>query len=230
MVRDHEDVEAWAVAARLCLDIPVRLDPSGAAQVEFAEVTRDDGIAPLRRQYARCRHLRSDAEVGAFVSWFNAEHDDCRLEIVGSGATREIVPGPGCAPDAAITGKIARAKVMTVKVNAPWVIVHSGITRVAMTPDQQAFVIAHELAHYYRAHYARSLRRYLDSGGSHEAEADELATEWIAALGFDPLAGVAFFENYMRLFPESAGARQDTAHPDPCVRAENIARVAADLR
>ena len=230
MVRDHDDVQAYAVAARLCLDIPVRLDASASAQVEFAELTRDGGIEAMRRQYANCRHLRSDTEVGNFIAWFNAEHEDCRLGVEGNGATREIVPGAGCALDAAIKGKIARAKVLTVKVNAPWVIVHSGIARVARTPDQQAFVIAHELAHYYQAHYARSLARYVAAGASHEEEADALATKWVAAIGFDPFAGSAFFENYMTLFPESAGASPDTAHPDPCARAENISRIAAELR
>lgn len=236
MVRDHNNVQAWAVAARVCIDIPLRLDPSvpesAARTVAFVEVTRDGVIEPLRRQYANCHHLTSDADIGSFIGWFNAEHmgrDDCQLSIEGRGPTREIVPGPGCALDGRIPGKFARARVTTVKANAPWIIVNTGILRVAETPDQVAFVIAHELAHYYRAHYARSLKQYVARGYSHEEEADALATRWIAATGFDPRAGIDFFENFMRLYPESAGEKTDTAHPDPCTRAGNIARVIADL-
>lgn len=60
--------------------------------------------------------------------------------------------------------------------------------------------IAHELAHYYRAHYARSQSRYTRGFYSHEDEADELATRWLAAIGMDPNAGIDFFSNYLQLF------------------------------
>ena len=103
----------------------------------------------------------------------------------------------------------------------------------AQTRDQVAFVIAHELAHYYRAHYARSQSRYTRGFYSHEDEADELATRWLAAIGMDPNAGIYFFSNYLQLFPEAANASTDgdtaKAHSDPCQRAQNIARVIADL-
>lgn len=236
MVRDDDSVQAYAVAARVCFDIPMRLDDSvprtATTTVAFVEVTRDDVIEPLRRQYANCHHVTSDAETRSFIKWFNAERveqDACQLAIEGEGADREIVPGAGCGFDARIPGKFARARVTTVKANAPWIIAHTGIARVAQTPDQVAFVIAHELAHYYRAHYARSLKRYTVQGHSHEEEADDLATRWIAAIGFDPRAGIAFFENYMRLYPESAVGETGTAHPGPRTRVENIARVIEDL-
>ena len=60
--------------------------------------------------------------------------------------------------------------------------------------------IAHELAHYYRAHYARSQSRYTRGFYSHEDEADEFATRWLAAIGMDPNAGIYFFSNYLQLF------------------------------
>ena len=232
-VRDHEDVQAFAVASRVCLDLPLRLDSSGSSVAEFAEVTRDDTVEPLRRQYAKCVHLTQPEEVQAFIVWFNREHEHCRLEVAGEIGNQEVVPGAGCRFDQRITGKISRAKVLTVKANAPWLIANTGLFRVAQTQDQVAFVIAHELAHYYRAHYARSQSRYTRGFYSHEDEADELATRWLAAIGMDPNAGIDFFSNYLQLFPEAANASADGdmagAHSDPCQRTQNIARVIADL-
>lgn len=241
-VSDYEDIQASAVAARICIDLPLRLDSSGVGVAEFAEVTRDDTIEPLRRQYAKCVHLTRPEEIQTFIAWFNNEHSGCHLTVVGEGGNQEVVPGDGCKFDQRITGKIARAKVLTVKANAPWVIVDTGVSKVAQTPDQIAFVVAHELAHYYQAHYSRSQSHYTPGHYSHEDEADELATRWLAAIGLDSHAGIDFFKNYLQLFPESAGASADIsmggayavhdghdAHSGPSTRIEHIARVMADL-
>lgn len=53
------------------IDRHLRLDSSGSSVAEFAEVTRDDTVEPLRQQYAKCVHLTKPEEVQAFIAWFN---------------------------------------------------------------------------------------------------------------------------------------------------------------
>lgn len=108
--------------------------------------------------------------------------------------------------------------------------VHSGMLRVARTPDQLAAVIAHEIAHVLADHANERLTQELAVQGglmlpysrTHEREADRIGRDLMAQAGFDPRAGVALWRNMAAIGGGQPPAFLST-HPSHDTRMEELA-------
>jgi predicted Zn-dependent protease len=81
------------------------------------------------------------------------------------------------------------------------VIVTTGIARFSRSPDEIAFVIAHEMAHNILGHSTKS--HNFGIFGSSEAvrdeiEADSYAVRLMAKAGYEPAGGISFLQHAQR--------------------------------
>ena len=160
-------VDAWVTHVPVCLDARLELafvdaeegevdlavvGPSGVVAVEeFGTFTRP-GVP-------RCVQHRHSSELAEFVSYFNdTVVGDCRLELVGdSGDATVVVHGEQC--EFAFGRRFHRAAHAAFYATAPRIMVATGMlleqpdgVSLAGAEEQFVVVLAHELAHYYRAH------------------------------------------------------------------------------
>lgn len=86
----------------------------------------------------------------SFSKWFSTKFAPCSIEAVNQGEVRWSY-GPGCERESYLkTNHWSEAFVTHLAPN--WVIITSGLFSALPNEESFAAVIAHELAHYYRAH------------------------------------------------------------------------------
>ena len=93
-----------------------------------------------------------------YATWFTKIHYPCSLETTGNTEV-PLAYGAQCALESYL--KLSDYSAEFVTQAAPnWLIVTSGLFAVLPSEESFAAVIAHELAHYYRAHVVKDVKHY----------------------------------------------------------------------
>lgn len=165
IVRDG-DANAFVSPTPVCIDIPVRFNPSKPVtkettieRVSFStdgEFTDDD---PDSTNKPICvRRALSDAMLADMVKWFNAMADGCTVTF--SAHPRQFTVSDRCPLDAEIED-VTIAKSLVVTTTSNWITINTGLfTQMKDSEEQMLTVVLHELGHYYRSHMTVFPREY----------------------------------------------------------------------
>lgn len=161
-VRKTTEVGAFTMdRQRVCYELPIQISsgvPVAANTTLTAIEARSGRLSPT--QFFSCARVKVQPEERAeFALWFSRRFAPCRMEMrsgndVDSPITSPIntLTGPCREQDFFPRKSVAGGLVAEVAPNR--LLLFSGIFAILKSVDQLNSVIAHELAHYYRAHVA----------------------------------------------------------------------------
>jgi hypothetical protein len=141
---------AFVPAAPICFSQPVRFPgaaPAGAAPIERVKVDQFGTV--FATDSANCLERNVDAKVvKAFLDWFNANQKVSGCTLDSRGGVIQV--GDKCKFDPSLTGRSASGVLFESTSNN--ITIQTGIIAGYESEAELAFIIAHELGHYYRAH------------------------------------------------------------------------------
>ncbi len=165
-VRVYDDglANAWASGVPVCVDAPVTFerDPgAGEGREYFAAILHHGFVEPLEERTAGggffgepsrptepCVEAPYSGEVEEFVAWINRRRGPCRYELRDG---RIHVSGASCRIE---RGRDDFGGARSARYHAviPYVFITTAFVELIGDEDQIVGVLAHELAHYYKAH------------------------------------------------------------------------------
>lgn len=95
---------------------------------------------------------------GSYSAWFSKNFSPCTLERTGRSDI-EWAYGPNCRFESYLKPSFWSPEFVT-QAAPNWVIVTSGLFKILPSEESFAAIIAHELAHYYRAHVVKDMKHY----------------------------------------------------------------------
>lgn len=174
--------DAYASTAPVCYDIGIVVDPNsrvtpetGSAISVKLDITSNMGSDPRspiasgytfvnKKDNESCqpRHL-DDNEIPAFIAWYNKLTEQCKISEAGGADKRKFKLTKTCKLSASPGGP-ARSPGSAASLRVPstsnWIIITAGMLKAYEDENMFAFVLAHELGHYYKAHMLASPSEY----------------------------------------------------------------------
>ncbi len=157
VIKQDESPNAFVTPVPTCLDVPVYVEGSGDAEETVpgvAFLSPYGGVSYIPDLSSCVHRSLAEEEVPAFLDWLNKDTSLCQMTYEKEKAAFFVAEGD-CKihPSLSIIGKVSTLGYLS---SSNQVIVHSSLIE-KFEEEPLVTVLAHELAHYYRAHAASKM-------------------------------------------------------------------------
>ena len=162
IVMKKSSADAFAAKRRtVSYQMKIKMTPGKAADTELSETSAlyfNESNKKLAHNIFPPEIRLPVTDPAGYSVWFSKIHRPCTIEKFGSSDV-EWAYGPECGVESYLKPSAWSPEFVT-QAAPNWLIVTSGLFTILPTEESFAAVLAHELAHYYRAHVVKDMKHY----------------------------------------------------------------------